>query len=200
MDSRLQVGQPVCALTNGGGYAEYVAVPQGHVLPVPKKYSMIEAAAFPETVFTVWHNVFQPDILPHGASILVHGGTSGIGSTALQLGSALGYRMYTTSGSTEKCQAAMKFGATAAFNYNTEDWAVKMRDAGGAFFVLDMVGGPYFQRNLEVLQTGGRYGTRTRIKAGACVISFFCNADLPSSRSWEVPRQRLTSCALCSSD
>jgi NADPH2:quinone reductase len=151
--------RPVCALVNGGGYAEYVAVPEGQVLPVPAGLSLVEAAALPETCFTVWHNVFQRGHLQAGETLLVHGGTSGIGTVAIQLAKAFGARVIATAGSDEKCEACRALGADLAVNYKQQDFveAAKAFTAGrGVELVLDMVGGPYIQRNFRALGVEGR--------------------------------------------
>lgn len=157
--TRWKVGDAVCALTNGGGYAEYVAVHASHVLPVPQGFTATEAAALPETFFTVWHNVFQRGGLKSGETLLVHGGTSGIGTTAIQLGVAFGARVITTAGTPEKCEACLKLGATRAVNHRTEDFveAVKETTEGhGADVILDMVGGDYVGRNYTAAAMEGR--------------------------------------------
>ncbi|RLQ86967.1 NAD(P)H-quinone oxidoreductase [Notoacmeibacter ruber] len=152
-------GDAVCALTPGGGYAHYVAVAAGHCLPVPEGLSMIEAAALPETAFTVWHNVFQRGGLSEGESLLVHGGTSGIGTMAIQLAKARGARAFATAGSAEKCEAAEKLGAERCVNYREEDFVEVFQDATGGKgidVILDMVGGDYAPRNHKLAATGGR--------------------------------------------
>jgi putative PIG3 family NAD(P)H quinone oxidoreductase len=153
------IGDPVCALLAGGGYAERAAVPQEQVLPIPKGLSAIQAAAIPETFFTVWTNVFQRGKLASGESILIHGGTSGIGTTAIQLARAFGARVLTTAGSDEKCEAARKLGAELAFNYRTTDWAAEAKlatNGRGVDVILDIVGGEYIPRNLDLLAVEGR--------------------------------------------
>src|SRR5688572_18642166 len=125
------VGDPICALVAGGGYAERAAVPQQQCLPIPKGLTAIQAAGIPETFFTVWTNVFQRGKLKAGETILIHGGTSGIGTTAIQLARAFGARVLTTAGSDEKCEAARNLGAAAAFNYKTEDWVAAAKAATG---------------------------------------------------------------------
>lgn len=153
------VGDRVCALLAGGGYAERATVPQEQVLPVPKGLTGIQAAALPETFFTVWTNVFQRGKLKYSESILIHGGTSGIGTTAIQLARAFGARVLTTAGSDEKCDAAKKLGAEHAFNYRTTDWAAeakKVTDGRGVDVILDIVGGEYIPRNLDLLAVEGR--------------------------------------------
>ncbi len=154
-----QVGQRVVALTNGGGYAEYCAVPAGQVLPWPKGFTAAEAAALPETFFTVWANVFQIGGLQAGQSLLVHGGGSGIGTTAVQLAAAFGAEVFVTVGSAEKAMACCKLGAKAAILYREQDFVAEIArlTAGrGVDLVLDIVGGPYFTRNLRCLAPGGR--------------------------------------------
>ncbi len=154
-----QIGQKVCALTNGGGYAEYVAVPIEQCLPVPAGLSVIEAAALPETCFTVWTNVFDRVGLQPGESFLVHGGSSGIGTTAIQLAKALGSRVFATAGSDEKCQACVLLGADIAVNYHTADYVEVLSaatDKKGVDVILDMVGGDYLGRNIRLAAMDGR--------------------------------------------
>lgn len=151
----LKVGDLVCALLPGGGYAEFVATPAAHCLPVPGALSLKQAACLPETFFTVWSNVFMRGHLSGGQRFLVHGGSSGIGTTAIQLAKAFGARVFATAGSQEKCDACVVLGAEAAFNYREDDFAQKMRALGGADLILDMVGGPYIQRNLKTLADDG---------------------------------------------
>src|SRR5215213_4111848 len=152
--TRWRVGDAVCALVSGGGYAEYCAAPAVQCLPVPRGFTMVEAAAVPETFFTVWTNVFERGRLQAGESILVHGGASGIGTTAVMLGRAFGATVYATAGTAEKCAACERLGATRAINYRTEDFVEAIREAtggAGVNVVLDMVGGDYVGRNLEAL-------------------------------------------------
>ena len=153
--STLKVGDQVCALLPGGGYAEYVATPAAHCLPVPFGLSMAQAACLPETFFTVWSNVFMRGGLEVGQRFLVHGGSSGIGTTAIQLAKAFGARVFATAGSAEKCAACEALGAEAAYNYREVDFVEKMQTLGGANLILDMVGGPYIQRNLKSLADDG---------------------------------------------
>ena len=152
----LAVGDRVCALLPGGGYAEYVATPAAHCLPIPTGLSMKQAACLPETFFTVWSNVFMRGGLQAGERILIHGGSSGIGTTAIQLANAFGARVFVTAGSDEKCQACTDLGAERAINYRDEDFVDAMRAVGGADLILDMVGGPYIPRNLKALADDGR--------------------------------------------
>lgn len=154
--SELAVGDRVCALLPGGGYAEYVATPAAHCLPIPTGLSMKQAACLPETFFTVWSNVFMRGGLQAGERILVHGGSSGIGTTAIQLANAFGARVFVTAGSEEKCKACTDLGAEHAINYRDEDFTDVMRAVGGADVILDMVGGPYIPRNLKALADDGR--------------------------------------------
>ncbi len=178
------VGDQVCALVAGGGYAERAAVPQQQVLPVPKGLSLIEAAAIPETFFTVWTNVFERGQLKKGESILIHGGTSGIGTTAIQLAAAFGARVLTTAGSDEKCEAARKLGAGYAFNYRTTDWVASAKEATegrGVDVVLDMVGGDYIARNLDLLATGGRLVQIAFLKHAKAELDF---SVLMRKRAW----------------
>jgi NADPH2:quinone reductase len=172
----LSVGQEVCALVNGGGYATYCVVPALQVLPVPKGLSMVEAAAVPETFFTVWTNLFERGRFQRGESVLIHGGTSGIGTTAIQLAKALGAgQIFTTAGSHEKCLACEKLGADVAIQYKHEDFApiVKEKTGGrGVDIVLDMLGGDYMQRNLHVLAVEGRLVMIAYMRGSKVEINF----------------------------
>jgi putative PIG3 family NAD(P)H quinone oxidoreductase len=150
------VGDQVCALLPGGGYAEYVATPAAHCLPVPVGLGLKEAACLPETFFTVWSNVFGRGGLKGGERFLVHGGSSGIGTTAIQLASAFGARVFTTAGSEEKCSVCTRLGAERAINYREEDFVEVLRAEGGADLILDMVGGDYLPRNVKALADDGR--------------------------------------------
>lgn len=152
----LKVGDLVCGLLPGGGYAEYVATPAVHCLPIPDGLGLKEAACLPETFFTVWSNVFTRGGLTAGERFLVHGGSSGIGTTAIQLASAFGARVFTTAGSDEKCAVCRDLGAEAAWNYKTTDFVEEMRGLGGANLVLDMVGGGYIPRNISAMADDGR--------------------------------------------
>jgi NADPH2:quinone reductase len=157
--ARWKVGDTVAALVPGGGYAEYCLVHEDNALPIPAGLSLIEAAALPETYFTVWHNVFQRGALQPGEVLLVHGGTSGIGTTAIQLAKAFGATVIATAGSAEKCQACRDLGADHAIDYKSTDFvaATKEATAGrGADVILDMVGGPYIGRNYEAAAVDGR--------------------------------------------
>lgn len=154
----IRIGDHVCALANGGGYAEYCTVPATQALSFPKGYDAVKAAALPETFFTVWANLFQMAGLTEGETVLIHGGSSGIGTTAIQLAKAFGATVYTTAGSAEKCAACMDLGAARAINYKAEDFVeiVKEETAGkGVDVVLDMIGASYFDRNLQVLAKDG---------------------------------------------
>jgi len=153
------VGDKACALTNGGGYAEYCAVPAGQCLPWPKNFDAVHAAAIPETFFTVWANIFQMAGLRAGETLLVHGGTSGIGLAAILLAREFGARVFATAGTREKCAAAEKYGAEAAIDYRTEDFAERiaaLTSGRGVDVILDIVGAPYFARNLRCLARDGR--------------------------------------------
>lgn len=154
--TRWKIGDQVCALLPGGGYAEYVATHEAHALPIPKGLSLKEAACLPETCFTVWSNVVMRGGLRAGERFLVHGGTSGIGTTAIQIARALGARVFATAGSDEKCEVCRSLGAEVAINYRSGDFLAEMKAAGGANLILDMVGGPYIERNLKALADGGR--------------------------------------------
>ena len=149
-------GTQVCALLPGGGYAEYVVTAAAHCLPIPQGMALREAACLPETFFTVWTNVFQRGALQAGERFLVHGGSSGIGTTAIQLASAFGARVFTTAGSPEKCAACLELGAERAINYREEDFVEVLRNEGGANLILDMVGGDYLPRNVKALADEGR--------------------------------------------
>ena len=154
--SNLKEGDAVCALLPGGGYAEYATTPAAHCLPVPKGMSLKEAACLPETYFTVWSNVFQRGGLQAGERFLVHGGSSGIGTTAIQLASVFGARVFATAGSQAKCDACSALGAEVALNYKDQDFVEVMRQEGGANLILDMVGGSYIDRNIKALADDGR--------------------------------------------
>jgi NADPH2:quinone reductase len=157
--SDLKRGDLVCALVQGGGYAEYCAAPLAQCLPVPKGLTPLEAAALPETYFTVWSNVFQRAALAEGESLLVQGGSSGIGTTAIQLATALGHRVFATAGSADKCRACEDLGAVRAIDYKTEDFAAVVKEltgGKGVDVVLDMVGGDYVAREMACLADDGR--------------------------------------------
>ncbi|WP_439139736.1 NAD(P)H-quinone oxidoreductase [Planktotalea sp.] len=154
--SQWAIGDLVCALLPGGGYAEFVATPAAHCLPVPEGMGLKEAACLPETYFTVFSNVFQRGGLQAGEQFLVHGGSSGIGTTAIQLGKLFGARVFTTAGSDEKCAACVELGAERAINYRNEDFVAVMKEIGGADLILDMVGGDYLPRNVKALSNDGR--------------------------------------------
>ena len=178
------IGQPVCALLAGGGYADYVAVAAGQCLPVPEALSMVEAAAMPETLFTVWTNVFERGWASEGDVVLVHGGTSGIGTMAISLCNLFGIDVIVTAGSDEKCAAAVAHGADHAINYKTEDFVARVKEitgGKGANVVLDMVGGDYLPRNLQCMADDGRH-VSIAVQGGA-------TATLPI---FEVMRRRLT--------
>jgi len=153
---RWSVGDQVCALTPGGGYAEYCLTPGAHCLPVPTPLGLREAAALPETYYTVWTNVFMRGRLKEGESILIHGGSSGIGTTAIQLAKAFGADVYTTAGSMDKCMACLELGATYAMNYKDGSWPEEIQKLGGVDVVLDMVGAPYIAANIDCLKPDGR--------------------------------------------
>lgn len=158
-----KVNDPVCALLTGGGYAQYTTAPAGQCLPVPQGLDFVEAASLPETYFTVWSNLFDRADLKAGESLLVHGGTSGIGTAAIQIASQMGVRVLTTAGSPEKCLACLNLGAERAIPYKEQDFVVIARDFGakntnipGVDVILDMVGGDYVARNLQALAPDGR--------------------------------------------
>ncbi len=155
--ARFKIGDAVCALVPGGGYAEYCVAAADNCLPVPLGLSLIEAAGLPETYFTVWKNVFERGALKSGEIFLVHGGTSGIGSTAIMLAKAFGARVIATAGSDQKCEACRNFGAELAINYRTRDFVAVMKEEGlAANVILDMVGGDYVERNLKAAAPLGR--------------------------------------------
>jgi NADPH2:quinone reductase len=173
--TRFKSGDAVMALLNGGGYAPYAVADEGSCLPVPAGLSMIEAAAIPETFFTVWHNVFQRGGLKAGESILVHGGTSGIGVTAIQLAKAFGAKVYATAGSAEKCDACRALGADVAIDYKTQDFAdvIKADTQGrGVDVILDMVGGDYIDKNIRSLADDGRLVNIAYQKGSSATIDF----------------------------
>jgi NADPH:quinone reductase len=178
------VGQPVCALVAGGGYAEYCAAPAGQCLPAPLPLTMVEAAALPETMFTVWVNLFERAYAVEGETVLVHGGTSGIGTTAILLGKLFGLTVMVTAGSAEKCARAMEIGAAHAIDYNSQDFVeavTRVTGGRGVDIVLDMVGGDYVPRNLACLAEDGRHVSIAGQRGG--------KAEIPL---WEVMRRRLT--------
>jgi NADPH2:quinone reductase len=157
--TRWKLGDKVMALVVGGGYAEYCPAHESHALPIPPGLTAVEAAAVPETFFTVWHNTFERGRLRTGETLLVHGGSSGIGTTAIQLAKAFGARVVTTAGSDEKCAACRRLGADVAVNYKSEDFVAATKaatDGKGADVVLDMVGGDYIARNYEAAAVEGR--------------------------------------------
>lgn len=172
--SGLAVGDTVCALLAGGGYAEYCTAPAPQCLPVPKGFDLVEAAAIPETFFTVWHNVFERGALKSGESLLVHGGSSGIGTTAIQLGRAFGARVFTTAGNAEKCRVCEELGAVRAIDYSREDFVAVIREATGkkgVDVILDMVGGDYVARNLEILAADGRHVSIAFLKGAKVTLN-----------------------------
>ncbi len=167
---RWKAGDNVCALIAGGGYAEFAVADEGAALPVPKGFSFVEAAALPETFMTVWHNVFERGGLKAGETFLVHGGTSGIGTTAIMLAKQFGAKVFTTAGSAEKCEACKKLGADVAIDYKTQDFVEvvnEMTNKKGIDLILDMVGGDYVGRNMEAAAVEGRIvqiATQTGVK------------------------------------
>jgi NADPH2:quinone reductase len=178
------IGDRVCALLAGGGYAERAAAPQEQVLPIPKGLTAVQAAGIPETFFTVWTNVFQRGRLTRGESILVHGGTSGIGTTAIQLARAFGAEVLTTAGSDEKCEAAKKLGAAHAFNYRTADWAAEAKRATGGRgldVILDIVGADYIPKNLDLLAVEGRLLQIAFLKTAKVELDF---SIMMRKRAW----------------
>jgi len=169
------VGDPVCALAPGGGYAEYCALPAAHCLPVPGGYDTVRAAALPETFFTVWTNVFMRGRLQEGETLLVHGGASGIGTTAIQLAAARGATVIATAGTVDKCAACEELGATRAINYRNEDFVDIVNDitgGRGADVILDMVAGPYVPRNQKCLALDGRLVTIALLGGAKAEVNF----------------------------
>ncbi|HWJ29529.1 MAG TPA: NAD(P)H-quinone oxidoreductase [Flavisolibacter sp.] len=162
---RWKKGDAVCALVIGGGYAEYATAAEGHCLPVPDHMSFEEACSLPETVFTVWHNVFQRGRLQKGESFLVHGGSSGIGITAIQLGKAFGAKVFATAGSKEKCEACIQLGADKCINYKEEDFEIVLKQ-DGIDVILDMIGGDYIPKNIRLLKEEGRLVFINAMKGG----------------------------------
>jgi len=170
-----QVGDEVCALTNGGGYAEYVSAPQGQCLPKPAGLSLAEAAALPETCFTVWTNLFARGGLQAGEVALIHGGGSGIGTTAIQMAKGMGATVIVTASSEEKCQACLELGADAAIDYNREDFVERvmaLSDNHGADVILDMVGGDYIERNMAVAAVEGRIVNIAYLRGPQAQVNF----------------------------
>jgi putative PIG3 family NAD(P)H quinone oxidoreductase len=156
---RWRPGDEVCALVAGGGYAEYLVAPAPQVLPVPAGLSFVQAAALPETTFTVWTNLFEKAALATGERVLIHGGSGGIGTTAIQLAHAFGAEVFTTAGSDEKCAACRELGADVAINHKTQNFGAvvtQATDGQGVDVILDMVGGGYVQRGIDILRPGGR--------------------------------------------
>lgn len=180
---RWKAGDKVCALLAGGGYAEFCTVDEGQCLPIPSGLSMVEGASLPETFFTVWSNVFDRVRLQPGETFLVHGGTSGIGVAAIQMAKAWGARVFATAGTDEKCDACVNLGATKAVNYNKEDFksVLSAFTVKGVDVILDMVGGDYTQKNLELLATEGRL-----------VLINYMKGDEATIRLSQILRKRLT--------
>ena len=169
------LGQPVCALVAGGGYAEYAVAPFGQCLPAPPALTMIEAAALPETMFTVWINLFERAYVVEGDPVLVHGGTSGIGTMAILLGRLFGLTVIVTCGSDEKCARALEIGAQHAINYRRQDFVEEVRaitGGAGVQAVLDMVGGDYVPRNLACLADDGRHATIATLGGSKAELDF----------------------------
>lgn len=172
---RHAIGDAVCALTAGGGYAQYVTVPESHALPVPRGLSLLEAGAVPETYFTVWSNVFMRGQLKAGEVFLVHGGTSGIGTTAIQLAKAFGATVIATAGSDEKCTACLRLGADLAINHRTQDFVAVAREftgGRGVDLILDMVGGDYIARNHQLAAENGRIVQIAFLKGAKAEVDF----------------------------
>ena len=171
-----RVGDGVCALVAGGGYAEYCAAPAGQCLPLPRGYSMVEGGVLPETFFTVWSNVFDRARLRAGETFLVHGGSSGIGTTAIQLAKAFGARVFATAGSPEKCKACEDLGAERAINYRDEDFGAVIKDltgGRGVDVVLDMVGGDYSARDIQIMAMEGRHVSIAFLQSPKVTLNMF---------------------------
>ena len=168
---RWKVGDKVCALVNGGGYAEYCIAEETAALPIPAGLDMTQAGAVPETYFTVWHNVFERGGLQAGEWFLVHGGSSGIGTTAIQLAKAFGAKVLATAGSEEKCEAMRQLGCDRAINYKTEDFEAVVREAGGADVILDMVGAPYLAKNVNAAKPLGRIVSIAQLQGAQAEIN-----------------------------
>jgi putative PIG3 family NAD(P)H quinone oxidoreductase len=178
------IGQPVCALVVGGGYAEYCVAPAGQCLPVPAALGMVEAGAMPETLFTVWSNLFERAFAAEGDRVLVHGGTSGIGTMAILLGRLFGLELFVTAGSDDKCTRAREMGAAHAINYRSQDFVEEVKritEGRGVQVVLDMVGGDYIPRNLACLAEEGRHVSIAIQRGG--------KAEIPI---WQIMARRLT--------
>lgn len=170
---RWRAGDRVCALLGGGGYAEYAVVDSRHALPVPEGFNLVEAAGLPETVFTVWANVFEHGALHPGETLLVHGATSGIGVTAIQMAKAAGARVIATARGAAKAARARELGADLAIDASAEDFGPRVKAEGGADVVLDMVGGDYFGRELDALKTGGRIVFIASLGGGEVTLPIF---------------------------
>ena len=170
--TRWRIGDKVCALLPGGGYAEYVATQASHALPIPEGMSLRDAACLPETCFTVWSNVVMRGGLAAGERFLVHGGTSGIGTTAIQIAHALGARVFATAGSDEKCAVCRDLGAEVAINYRTGDFTAALKAEGGANLILDMVGGAYIEKNIKALADDGRLVQIAFLQGAKAEINF----------------------------
>ena len=166
----LDVGDAVVALVAGGGYSEFVVAPEGSVLPAPEGLDLVDAAGLPETVFTVWANVFEIGALSPDETFLVHGGTSGIGTTAIQMAKAHGARVIATAGTPEKVELCRKLGADIAINYREEDFEAVVTEAGGADVILDMVGGPYVQKNINCARAGARLVSIAFLQGSRCEL------------------------------
>lgn len=178
---RLAVGDRVCALLSGGGYAEYAAAPEVQCLPIPRGLSAVEAASLPETLLTVWANVFELGAYRSGDVVLIHGGTSGIGVAAIQLVTAFGGRAFATAGTPEKASACQALGAERGIDYRAEDFVAVLQAVGGADLILDMVGGDYLPRNLDAAAFGGRIVSIAALRGGS-----------PPLEIGKVMRKRLT--------
>lgn len=168
------VGERVCALVAGGGYAEFCAAPARQCLPIPEGLSLLEAAALPETFFTVWTNIVDSGKLAAGETFLVHGGSSGIGTTAIQIAKALGARVFATAGDDEKCRACEAIGAERAINYRTEDYVAVLKEATGkrgVDVILDMVGGDYVPRDIEIMAPKGRHVSIAFLRGAKTTLS-----------------------------
>ena len=170
-----QLGDEICALTNGGGYSDYALAPEGQCLPIPPGFSKAEAAALPEALLTVWHNVFQRASMQHGDNVLIHGGASGIGTLGIMMCQAMGAEVYTTAGTDEKCQALEARGVAKAVNYSTEDFEEVLTDMGlrdKINVVLDLAGGDFIQKNINIAAPEGRIVNISYLRGFAAEVNF----------------------------
>jgi len=199
--SRCKIGDEVCALLPGGGYANYAVTDEGQCMRIPHGVSLIDAAGLPETVLTVWANAFDDAALKPGETLLVHGGTSGIGMTAITMAKAWGAKVITTAGTFEKCKYLRTFGVKAAYQYNDDDWAtvIQSDEIGGADVVLDMTGGDFFAKNIDCLKPGGRHVSIAFLRGPMVQINLMAvmQKGLKISGSMLRPRSNAQKTKLC---